>query len=425
MTVTTDVMATMDLSQGQFVKALRLDDNTLLVTAPFAQLKQVTRDPAELQAAGPSSRAGFDPDLEEERGLHELVQRTLSGNKKTNVPKYAEYIAATVGHQVVGVLPPVHLWTRTPLQTVPVGAQLYALIPTGERLIALDGETQLAAHYAVDHNENGRFTDVKQAHRSANVAVVLHHGIDTNAARQYFHDLNLLGVRPNTSLGLSMDTKDPIIQVVEAVERRTTLLAGRIDKASRQLPKRSTKYLTMTNLRQYTINVGMGMAGNSYGSRPVPTDELDLGDLEEVAVTAMQSLTEAFAEELRDRETYLFGTGAVLAAIGALVHERVYKQAPHDRRSALAAVVEDLRTVDWTKGEQWSGIAGDMTARGLSVKGTKERGYAVYNALTGRDAAAAARIRRSVPAMGVARWDGLTDQQDWDGPRATFAGSLG
>lgn len=139
----------------------------------------------------------------------------------------------------------------------------------------------------------------------------------------------------------------------------------------------------------------------------------------------MQAITDTLPDELRDRETYLLGTGAVLAGIGALVHERVYKQEPRERRTALAAVVEDLRTVDWTKGEQWSGIAGDMTARGLSVKGTKERGYAVYNALTGRDAAAAAKIRQSISARSVARWDGLTDEQDWDGPRATFAGSRG
>jgi len=424
-TATPDAIAALDLSQGQFLKALQLDDNTLLVTAPFAQLKQVTRDPQELQAAAPGARGGYDPDLDEERGLHDLVQRTLSGNKKTNVPKYADYIAATVGGAVVGVLPPVHLWTRSALQTVQAGSQVYVLVPTGERLIALDGETQLTAHYAVDRNENGRYTDVKAAHRAANVAVVLHHGIDTNAARQYFHDLNLLGVRPNTSLGLAMDTKDPIIQVVEAVERRTPLLAGRIDKASRQLPKRSTKYLTMTNLRQYTINVSMGMAGNSYGSRPVPTDELDLPDLEEVAVNAMQALADTFADQIRDRETYLLGTGVVLAAVGALVHERVYKKAPHDRHAALAELVQDLRTVDWTKGPQWAGVAGDMTARGLSVKGTKERGYAVYNALIGRDRELAAQIRAGALKAPVPQWDGLANDEDWTGPRAAFATSRG
>ena len=57
--------------------------------------------------------------------------------------------------------------------------------------------------------------------------------ISRSTARQYFHDLNVLAVRPNTSLGLSMDTKDPVMKVVGDLEARIPALFGQVEKQAR------------------------------------------------------------------------------------------------------------------------------------------------------------------------------------------------
>ncbi len=397
----------LDLTAGVFVRGLALDEHTFLASSTFAQLRQITRNPAELSGAGPQS-GGYDPDLEDERALHELVQRALAGSKKSNVARYAHYIAQRQRGQAPGVLPPIHLWTKEILEEVGSGTHTYAMVPTGERLIALDGETQLTAHYALDTDRSGQYEDIKAAHRRAQLGVVLHHGISVNTARQYFHDLNILAVRPNTSLGLAMDTQDPIIRVLEAVERRTPALIGKIDKAARQLPKRSLKLVTLQNLRQLVINIGTGISGIQYGSRPAPIEEMDLQLVEDLAVQVTNWLFDRLRPQVLDRETYLLTTGPVFAAIGALVHDRAVRNAASalERSQAMDALLADLETVDWSKGDRWRDIAGNYTKTGaFSVKGTKEVAYTVYGALKDATSAAGRLVRGGeLPTEADRRW---------------------
>jgi hypothetical protein len=385
----------LDLTAGVFVRGLALDEHTFLASSTFAQLRQITRNPVELAGASTQS-GGYDPDLEEERALHEMVQRALAGSKKTNVARYAHYIAQRQRGQAPGVLPPIHLWTKETLEEVDAGAHTYVMVPIGERLIALDGETQLTAHYALDTDRSGQYEDIKAAHRKAQLGVVLHHGISVNTARQYFHDLNILAVRPNTSLGLAMDTQDPIIRVLEAVERRTPPLIGKIDKAARQLPKRSLKLVTLQNLRQMVINIGTGISGVQYGSRPAPVEEMDLQLVEDLAVQTTNWLFDRLRVQVVDREGHLLISGAVFAALGALVHDRAVRGATTaaERQQSMEALFADLETVDWRKGDHWRDIAGNWTERGaFSVKGTKEVAYTVYNALKDPHSRAGQRIR--------------------------------
>lgn len=378
----------LDLSAGQYVKGIQLSDTVFIAATNFNQVKAITRNPAHLQLN--TKRTPYDSDeIEEERNLHDLIQRALVGNKARNVPAYRRYIE-TVVTGGVGVLPPMHLWSEAPLSVVRHGVQMYTLVPNGDHLLAIDGETQLTAHWSI----NDQYTpEIRKLHREFPLACIIHHGVSQSHARQYFHDLNVLAVRPNTSLGLSMDTQDPIMKVVGDLEAALPTLRGRVDKQSRQLKKNSLKIVTLQSLRQMVVNVAKGISGVQYGARPAPIEEDTLADLREVAITWVGTYFNTFEKEIADRETSLAGAGPVLAAVGAM-GETLMRTAPEDRTRVQTMMLDSLREVNWAKGDQWLGIAGNFTAAGVfSVKGTKEVAYAVFNALTDPENSSFCRVR--------------------------------
>lgn len=386
--MTTTPIEEMDLSAGSYVKGVPVNDNTFFAVIPFKQLKVITRDPASLQPN--SKQRANDPDLAELGEIHDLVQRALQGSKKTNVKSYKQYIADVVAGQV-GVLPPIHLWSQNPLDAVQVGKTVYALVPTGEQLLSIDGETQLTAHYALA-GDAALPAELKDAHQKHNLGVVVHHGIETRTARQYFHDLNVLAVRPNTSLGLSMDTSDPLMQVVDEVQA-LSVLVGRVDTAARQLSKRSPKIVTLQALRQMVVNIAKGISGIQYGARPAPVDDVDLKALKEISVALVGGYFDRFGAEIADRDNSLAGSGPVLAAVGAMGNE-ILRAPDGDRDQMLQQAFDRLKEVDWLKGDHWVGIAGNYTSNQVfSTKGTKEVAYAVHTALTETTSAAYHKVR--------------------------------
>lgn len=407
-------IADLDLSEGTYVKGIALNENTFLALTQFQQLRVITRDPDVLQ---PNSRRGSDdPDIVGERQIHELIQRALSGSKKSNVPKYQEYIQDVVMAAKPGVLPPMHLWSERPLQVVSPGTAVYLLVPNGDFLLAIDGETQLAAHHAL--GRSGVVTqEVKDHHRKWPLGAVVHHGVSTSTARQYFHDLNVLSVRPNASLGLGMNTQDPIMGIVGDVEAASDVLRGRVEKLARQLRRKTEKVVTLTNLRQMVITVSKGISGIQYGARPMPVDGVDIRELRSVATSWIVGYFEAFADQIAARDTSLAGAGPVLAAVGA-IGQRLMRT-PADERAALQAeLLADLRTVDWTKGERWTGVAGGFTASGVfSVKGTKEVAYGVHSALADPMSPAYDEVRGRTRSLEVARAEAAEATQD-DASRA-------
>lgn len=388
----------LDLSAGAYVKGIRLTDTTFLASTTFKQLRTITRDPDVLQPG--SKRGNDDPNIENERAMHELIQRALAGNKKTNVPRYTRYIEQLVRGEIPGVLPPMHLWSAEGLAVHTMGATTYALVPNGEHLLAIDGETQLASHHAL-----GRATtvaaDTRSQHLDFPLCAIVHHDVSTRIARQYFHDLNLLAVRPNTSLGLAMDTQDPIMQVVGEVET-APVLAGQVDKMARQLSRKTTKLVTLQGLRQMVVNVAKGISGVQYGARPAPLGDVDLRELTVVASDWIEAYFTTFKTEIADRENHLAASGPVLAAVGAIGEQLMHLDSTQ-RSERQQVLLDDLRTVDWQKGDHWVGIAGAYTSTGVfSVKGTKEVAYAVYNALTDRGTGGHRQIRKGSVATTIA-----------------------
>jgi hypothetical protein len=285
-----------------------------------------------------------------------------------------------------------HLWCPDPLAIVQQGVFTYALIPNGDHLLAIDGETQLTAHYQLD--EHATTPEIRKLHRDFPLACIVHHGLSVSTARQYFHDLNVLAVRPNTSLGLSMDTKDPVMRVVGDIEAMPAL-QGRVEKQARQLKKLSPKIVTLQSLRQMVVNVAKGISGVQYGARPAPIDEETLPVLKEVATNWIGAYLNTFNREVADRENFLAGSGPVLAAVGAM-GEVILSSPPQERPRVQQALLDSLRSVDWQKGDHWVGIAGNFTPGGIfSVKGTKEVAYAVFNALTDPANSSYKRVRPS------------------------------
>ncbi|MGH3712039.1 MAG: DNA sulfur modification protein DndB [Micromonosporaceae bacterium] len=380
----------LDLSAGHYVKGIPLTQTMFLAGTNFNQIRTITRNPVLLQQG--ARRAMVDDEIQDEAEIHDLIQRALSGSKKSNVPKYRDYICDVIRKARTGVLPPIHLWSQEQLQVVRQPNQSYVLVPNGAYLLAIDGETQLAAHWQLA-SSGAVDPETKQAHRSFSLAAIIHHDISVIAARQYFHDLNVLAVRPNTSLGLAMDTTDPIMKVVSEVEARVDFLHRRVDKQKRQLTKSSDKVVTLQNLRQMVVNIAKGISGIQYGARPAPVEDVDLADLESVAASWVGAYFNTFEKEITDRETYLASAGPVLAAVGAMGHRLL--ATPSEERAHLSEqLIRTLAEVDWRKGEHWIGIAGNVTSTGVfSVKGTKEVAYAVHNALTDRANGGYQRIR--------------------------------
>ncbi len=380
-----------DLSAGTYIKGLRLSDTSFLAVTKFGQLQSIMRDPRDLQPN--ARRVGFEAEqLDEEASIHELIQRALTGAKKSNVPKYAQYIYDVVTGRTAGVLPPLHTWSPEQLEVVTYGADTYLLLPQSEHLLAIDGETQLTGHFEVPRLAAS--PEEKRVHREFPLGMVVHHGVAVETARQYFHDLNVLAVRPNTSLGLAMDTKDPIMKVVSNLEVRIPMLTGKVDKQARQLSKRSQKLMTVQSLRQFTINTMLGMSGIQYGAKPAPIPQgLDLDELEETARNWLEKYLSHYAAEVIDREHSLAGSAPVLASIGAMGN-LILKAEAYDRERVMRDLLASLQHVNWSKGDHWSGIAGKFTARGtFSVGGTKEVSYAVFNVLTDQENPGYRRIR--------------------------------
>jgi hypothetical protein len=423
MTTTTTDPTELDLSAGAYIRGVRVSQHMFLASTMFQQLRTVTRDPDVLQPG--SKRGSDDPAIADERAMHELIQRALAGNKKSNALKYQQYIAELVQESASGgispkVLPPMHLWSAAALDVVTVGATTYILVPNGEHLFAIDGETQLTAHHALVRSSTWD-ADTRALHLKYPLGAVIHHGIPTHIARQYFHDLNILAVRPNVSLGLSMDTQDPIMKVVGDVEAAVEILAGRVEKMSRQLPRKSDKLVTLQALRQMVINIAKGISGVQYGARPAPMDGVDLQELTRVAIDWIQTYFLAFEEEIADRDHTLAGSGPVLAAVGAMGRDLLTATVP-ERQSLQHRMLVSLTGVDWTKGERWLGIAGNFTAAGVfSVKGTKEVAYAVFNALTDESNPGYSQIRTR--ADGPVPTEVQVVQKDTGAVRASFPAS--
>jgi len=375
-------------TDGHIVSGVVLDKNRFLGRMKGAQLLQVAADPRKTEDL---KQVAASTELESLRRIRMGVQRLFEGAKARNVEPYAQYIVS-VNKGAPGMAPAIILFTE---QELPVderqdGSAL-AQIPYGTQLVAIDGETQLAARFVASNIDPSTKLEL--------VPVILCHGKKVDWAQQVFHDLNLLAVRPNAAIGISMDARDPLTYVAKQVEQNVPFFSGRINSVRRQLRRSDPHVVTITALRGACTTLAEGIGGVRYGARPVPVKEADAENLVKVAVDWFGRVAETIGSAIEDRERTLASAPAVLAAIGAMGHELVRIANPVERAAKRDELLDRLRGIRWDKGKAWEGIAGKFSPKGnFSVGGSKETAYAVYSALNDRTSDSFNRIRVAATA---------------------------
>jgi DNA sulfur modification protein DndB len=346
-------------------------------------LFQIAPDPRDTEN---KKKHDASKELQDLFDVREEVQRLFEGAKKKNVDPYSEYIVALHAGED-GITPVITLYSEGSLEVEerPDGTG-FIQIPWDQRLIAIDGETQLAARHEAANRE--------PATKQQFVAVYICHGRDQLWARQSFHDLNTLGVKPNAALSIGMDARDPITQVSRDVEREVLFFRNRINKVRRQLRASDSEVTTIAALRGACVTLAKGIVGVQYGARPVPINQDDLPAVRAAAVDWFSALGEALGPFMLDRENNVTSSPAVLAALGAVGNQALHITDPDARRTKCRQLADDLKTVNWMRGKAWEGIAGKFTPKGtFSLGGPKENAHAIFAALTNPSSEGYARVR--------------------------------
>lgn len=375
-------------SLGHVLSGTEVNEHEFEGRVMAAQLFQFAEDPRltenEREYKGNAA-------LEEYRRLRLEVQRSFVGAKAKNVEPYSDYIVNLHDGQH-GITPTIVLWCeeRLPVESNTDGhARL--MVPFVTRLVAIDGETQLAARY-VAREKN------KETAR-AWVAVKICHNRPIPWAQQAFFDLNNLAIRPNAALTISMDRRDPMTHVARRLEDLIPFMKGRINKVSRQLKKRDKQnVMTITTLRGACVTLAKGIGGVQYGAGPVSDiEESLLPKIERAAVEWFRAISERFGPVIEDRERTVVASPAVMAAMGAMGHDLVHIDDVLERKRKIDQLLLQLSTVRWDRGANWDGIAGKFTPKGtFALGGAKENGYQVYAALTDPQSPGFTQVRQGV-----------------------------
>ncbi|MDB4884536.1 MAG: putative sulfur modification protein DndB [Gemmatimonadetes bacterium] len=359
---------------GHVISGVRLGDHEFEGRVMAAQLFQFAEDPRNTENEKVYKGNTI---LEEQRRLRLEVQRMFAGEKRKNAESYAEYIVNMHAGEP-GLTPTMVLWTNADLdfeESEDGTGAARLLVPFTVRLIAIDGETQLAARYIA--------RDINPDTAQAWVSLKICYNRDVNWARQVFHDLNVLGVQPNKALAIGMDARDPLTSVARHIEDSVPLFRGKINKQKRQLSASDRDIMTITTLRGACITLAEGIGGVKHGTSPVSIDKERAKHVEKVAVEFFNAVADKIGPATEDRERTVVASPAVMAAIGAMGNVLVGIEDDAARRTKLTEIVERLSLVNWNKGDHWAGIAGKFSPSGkFSLGGAKENSYAVYAALT-------------------------------------------
>jgi DGQHR domain-containing protein len=373
-----------NLSSGHTVPGIKVSEGLFLARVEAAKLFSFAPNPMDTENRKKleSSRA-----LQEIWDVRKDVQRLFAGSKARNVPVYASYIQ-DVRKGASGITPPIILYSEAPLEVEVDGTYQIglAIIPYGRPLIALDGETQLAARHLAYEREPETGGDV--------VSVLIAHGKDKTWARQAFHDLNVLGVRPNAAISIGMDARDPLTFVAREVERSVPFFRNRVNMVRRQLKSSDKDIVTITALRGACITFAEGIVGVRHGTRPVPVKAEDVTRIRARAIEWFSLVTSELAHAFEPRDNRMAAAPAVLAAIGALGHVASEEDDAGRRELEMERQLRKLSTVHWERAQHWDGIGGKTNPKGiLSVGGSKEYGYAIFEALNDPTSLGGKKIR--------------------------------
>lgn len=379
-------LAAIDYQRVAPITVLEVDDSAFLTTLTVEHLARRVLNP---EAAENPRAVDSDVRFAEYRDIRAQVQRLIEGKKKKNIPIYASYLRDVMLGKIDGVHPPIELYTPIGIETQdgPLGASL-ALLPHSMFFVAIDGETQTAGWQRV-------LAELQQhGLAEAKVPVVIHHGKPIDWARQAFHDLNVLGVRPNTAVGISMDSRDFATQVTRRLTAVSELLADRVEQRRRQLRRRDPALVTVSALRQAVVVTMIGSRGLEIGARAMPAfdDEVDTEQLADATVevwtTLLDELEDAFVHENGERRVdSMVSAPSVMVGIAFLAHRVIEGDMSIDQLLELLSDVVWDRTLDADTNPNvvvypWLDVGGKLSTRGnFSVGGPKEYAHSIASAL--------------------------------------------
>ncbi len=350
-----------------------------------------------------------DPRVLEYSELRREVQRAVEGAKAKNAVKYGRYLVDGLEGRHAWVTPPITLYHADQLQQVDFpGGQQALLLPEGEFLVAIDGETQRIAWQKAAED-----VGLRQMVLDHRIAVIIHHGLPVEQARQAFYDLNVLEVKPNAAVAIGMDQRDPATSITKRLCDESDVLRGRVHLQRRQLRKSDPELMTISGLRQAVVCTILGEPGIQIGAKPITLN--DAANIDEISDTVIAVWTPILEEleatlDPERRADVVVAAPAFLCGIGVIAH---HAMPDIIRRSDVAAwtaedVVEHLEGIIWEKeladgSSPWEGIGArkvkgerkDGTAyERWTLGGPKEVGYQVARALEEASSPDGQRVRR-------------------------------
>src|SRR5712692_6280510 len=182
-------------AEGLIVPGTVIDEYSFNATIPTGMLFHLAPDPRITEDEEERAQSAMVQSMYE---MRREVQRLFEGEKARNVEPYSDYLLKVLIEKESGDVPSIILWGEGELAyellSTPLG---YIQVPYTVKLIAIDGETQLAARYLAN-SKNPKML-------GAPVTVKICHGRPVEWAKQAFHDLNVFGVVPNAAKAIGMD----------------------------------------------------------------------------------------------------------------------------------------------------------------------------------------------------------------------------
>lgn len=402
---------TIDPSKAAGIPCLVVDNQTVLATLALSHLLQLVPDPTQFEDKRAQHALFTNPALSDLAEKRQEVQRYFTGAKKSNLPKYADFIFERVEGGSHRGTPPICLGTPSKL-TVVNGEDGTAkvAIPFGRYFLAVDGETQRAAWTLVSH----RVYEMVQAGlaeeeilENVRIPVEIHHGLSVEDLQALFYERNVLGAKVNANEAISKDQRDPATKIVRTImsmpltqpNGQRVPVGSIVMQQSRQVGRKAPEWITLSALRTLVVTTMLGRSGLQYGAKPVPT--LENVDVEAVHTEISQlvhAILQTFAEKFADKERYLIGAPAIMAGIGVAAHRAVTtlpRGSSERPQITIERLLASLSEIKWDKeGGYWEGIGTRKTPKGATtVAGPKEVGYAVSDAMDGTNPTTAAQVR--------------------------------
>ncbi|MGW2401463.1 DNA sulfur modification protein DndB [Kitasatospora sp. NPDC001664] len=387
-----------DQGSGDAFRALELSPTRLLTVMPWGQLARIVPDPR--RAEDPRGFKYLPPGEQRQVAIRNEVQRDIKTTKKwENAKDYARYIAAVIRgkRDERWATPPFALWIEKPLRTVrlstPFGVDKVVYLPFGTSGVLVDAETQHLAHWLLVQDPDDYEVTSEQVNARL-VGVEIYHNLSLVAARQIFHDRNLLGVIPNKNVALTSDSvniaTNITLSLLEKVRvtlpgtDRVVFLEELVSKRQRQLKAVDPEWMTLSTMRSFVITAIFGRSGFEKTSGAI-ADLPEGCDVEVAEACIAEALTELFARfgpAFGDRLRTVIAAPAVFAALGAVMHRAMpWSAGPRETVPSLVDLISD---VNWAREAQyWDGIVGKETARGTFslAGGVKDSGSRTASAL--------------------------------------------